>query len=140
MAEALAGSGITRKKSQSQILDGRACQKKADKRGAEYPSDVEDKFRGVFPTICGLIRRINKNGWEYENVIRELRRAELRLAIETVTAGLVSRIPDVFVITLHDAIYTTDASIGDVVNEFEAATGNISFRMWFKVELAPGTA
>ena len=101
---------------------------------------MEDKFRGVFTTICGLIRRINKNGWEYENVICELRWAELRLAIETVTAGLVSRIPDVFVITLHDAIYTTDASIGDVVNEFEAATGNISFRMWFKVELAPGTA
>ena len=48
--------------------------------------------------------------------------------------------PTWFVITLHDAIYTTDASIGDVVNEFEAATGNISFRMWFKVELALGTA
>ena len=134
MIDALAGSGITREKLKARFLTDVVAKKKANQRGAEYPSDVEDKFRELFPTIYRLIRRCNKDGWEHHNLIRRLQRAESHVVIETVAADLVSRMPDAFIITLHDAIYTTDDFIADVVSAFNTAFFETRFSMKLKVE------
>ena len=42
--------------------------------------------------------------------------------------------PDAFIITLHDAIYTTDDFIADVVSAFNTAFFETRFSMKLKVE------
>mgnify|MGYP000113780704 CR=1 FL=1 len=39
------------------------AKRKANVRGAEYPSDVEDVFREAFPTVWRFIRHVNRDGW-----------------------------------------------------------------------------
>ena len=109
------------------------AKRKANRHGAEYPSAVEDTFQRLFPSVYRFIRDINRDGWEHENLIRRLQREESRLVIETVAADLVVRHPEVFVLTLHDAIFTTARGIPVVVGAFEAAFERNGFPMSLKV-------
>jgi len=109
------------------------AKRKANARGAEYPSAVGDMFRRVFPSVYRFVRRVNHNGWQHENLIRELQRQESRLVIETVAADLVTRYPSTFFPTLHDAIYTTAKHVSKVERAFGRAFERSGFTMTLKV-------
>ena len=102
------------------------------KRG-NYPSAVEDMFREHFPTVYRFICGINKDGAEHANLIRLLQRAESDLVIHTVVADLAVRRPEMFILTLHDSIYTTARDIPEVVEAFEAAFNRNCFAMTLKL-------
>jgi hypothetical protein len=108
------------------------AKRKANRYGAEYPSQVEDIFRLLFPTVYGFIRDFNNDGWHHENLIRELQRQESKLVIETVAAALTTQYPDTFFLTLHDAIYTTSNHIPKVEQAFKNAFTQIGFQMTLK--------
>lgn len=103
-------------------------------KGSEYPSPIEDKFRELFPTVHRYIRHVNESGWEHANLIRMLQREESKLVIETVAADLTSRFPDVFFITLHDAIYTTPEHLLKVEDAFRLEFDRTGFPMKLKVD------
>ena len=124
---------FTRDDLKKRFLADVVAKRKANRHGAEYPSDVEDAFRRLFPSVYQFIREINRDGWEHENLIRRLQQKESKLVIETVAAELVVRNPEVFVLTLHDAIFTTASGIPIVVGAFEAAFDQIGYRMALKV-------
>jgi hypothetical protein len=109
------------------------AKRKANRYGDEYQSNVEDTFRRLFPSVYQFIRDINRDGWEHATLIRRLQQEESKLVIETVAADLVVRHPEVFVLTLHDAIFTTASGIPIVVGAFEAAFERIDFPMDLKV-------
>lgn len=110
------------------------AKKKANDRGAEYPSEIEDCFRALFPSVYGFIRAVNRDGSEHANLIRELQRLESSLVIETVAADLLTRFAGMFVLTLHDAIFTTPDGIPSVIASFESAFSENGFPMKLKVE------
>ncbi|WP_146371136.1 hypothetical protein [Symmachiella macrocystis] len=87
----------------------------------------------MFPSVYQFIREINRDGWEHENLIRRLQQEESKLVIETVAADLIARHPEVFVLTLHGAIFTTASGIPVVVGAFEAAFDQIGYPMSLKV-------
>jgi hypothetical protein len=132
--EAGKGSGLTRDELKKRFLADVLAKRKVNVHGAEYPSEVEDTFRSLFPSIYKFIRKFNKDGWEHENLIRRLQQEESTLVIETVAADLVLRHPEMFFLTLHDAIFTTERNIPIVVRAFEAAFERIGFPMKLKVE------
>ena len=103
------------------------AKKKASRRGAEYPSPVEDAFREVFPTVYRFVREFNRDGWEHANLIRELQRQESQFVIEMVAADLMARHPTMFIITLHDAIYVREVDLPKVVEAFKRAFERIGF-------------
>ncbi len=109
------------------------AKKKANRQGAEYPSDVEDCFRVTFPTVYGFIRDFNGDGWHHENLIRELQRQESAFVIEIVAAELVAQYPLLFIISLHDAIYSTARHIPKVVRAFKSAFAENDFSMSLKI-------
>ena len=126
-------SNFTRDEVKKRFLADVVAKRKANRHGAEYPSDVEDTFRRLFPTVWRFVRAVNRNGWEHENLIRRLQQEESKLVIETVAAELIARHPELFVLTLHDAIFTTASGIPVVVGAFEAAFDQIGYRMDLKV-------
>ena len=125
---------VTRDQLKKRFLTDVLAKRKANTRGAEYPSSVEDAFRSDFPSVYRFVRKVNKDGWEHENLIRRLQQEESKLVIETVADGLVRQYPQVFLITLHDAIYTTKSNRQIVVDAFEAAFDRIKFPMKLKIE------
>lgn len=125
---------VTRDQLKKRFLTDLLAKRKANTRGAEYPSSVEDAFRSDFPSVYRFIRQVNKDGWEHENLIRRLQQEESKLVIETVADGLVRQYPQVFLITLHDAIYTTKSNRQIVVDAFEAAFDRIKFSMKLKID------
>jgi hypothetical protein len=132
--EAGKGSGLTRDELKKRFLADVLAKRKVNTYGAEYPSAVEDVFRECFPSVYRFIRRINKDGWEHENLIRRLQQEESKLVIETVAADLITRYPGMFFLTLHDAIFTTERNIPIVVSAFKAAFERIGFPMKLKEE------
>ncbi len=132
MVERLEGTGISRDEVKRRFLADVIAKRKANSCGAEYPSDAEVRFRELFPTVYGFIRRINADGWEHANLIRLLQRAESEFVIETVAADLVARHPDVFFITLHDAIFTTAEHLPKVERAFLRGFAATDFRMSYK--------
>lgn len=106
-----------------------------DGRGVEYRSEVENMFRRLFPTVYRFIREFNGDGWEHENLIRELQRQESAFVIETVAADLVKRYPNTFFITLHDAIFSAERDIPKVLAAFEAGFDLIDF--WLNLKVSP---
>ena len=108
------------------------AKRKANSRGAEYPSDVEDCFSGLFPSVYQFIRSINRDGWEHSNLIRELQRQESSLVIETVAGYIMARHPRLFLLSLHDALYTTPRGIPDVVLGFTRAFDAMDFPLTIK--------
>ena len=109
------------------------AKRKANSQGDEYPSPVEDVFSESFPSVYQFIREFNADGWHHENLIRRLQQEESRLVIETVAADLVVSHPGVFLLTLHDAIFTTPRYIPDVIGAFERAFLRTGFAMALKV-------
>ena len=109
------------------------AKRKTNRFGCEYPSDLEACFRRSFPCVYRFIRKFNKDGWEHANLIRELQRQESSLVIETVAANLVNSHPGVFLMTLHDAIFTTEEYIPIVVQAFEDAFEQNDYPMSWKV-------
>jgi hypothetical protein len=128
------GSGLTRDQLKKRFLTDVVAKRMANAHGAEYPSDVEDAFRCLFPSVHRFIRKFNGDGWEHENLIRRLQQEESNLVIETVAADLIMRHPGMFFLTLHDAIFTTERNIPIVVSAFEAAFERIGFPMKLKGE------
>jgi len=124
---------LTRDELKSRFLADVLAKKKANDRGAEYPSAVENCFRPLFPSVYRFIRDINRDGWEHANLIRELQRQESTLVIETVAANLLTREPRLFVLTLHDAIFTAPQAIPSVMSAFDVAFRRIDFPMTLKV-------
>lgn len=131
--EAGKGPKLTRDQLKKRFLADVIAKRKANKYGDEYPSVVEDTFREWFPCVYQFIRQFNKDGWEHENLIRRLQQEESKLVIETVADDLVLLHPKMFLITLHDAIFTTECNIPIVVNAFHAAFDRIGFPMSLKV-------
>jgi hypothetical protein len=125
-------SGLTRDQLKKRFLTDVVAKRMANAHGAEYPSDVEDAFRCLFPSVHRFIRKFNGDGWEHENLIRRLQQEESNLVIETVAADLIMRHPGMFFLTLHDAIFTTERNIPIVVSAFEAAFERIGFPMKLK--------
>ena len=124
---------LTRDEFKERFLADVIAKRKANKDGAEYPSAVEDCFRKLFPSVYRFIRDINCDGWEHANLIRLLQRQESTLVIETVAADLLTRLPRLFVLTLHDAIFTAPQGIPAVVSVFHAAFCKIDFPMTLKI-------
>lgn len=133
MVAELSAKGIGREELKRRFLADVVAKKKANKYGAEYPSDIENTFRRLFPSVYGFIRRVNHDGWEHCNLIHQLQRAESKLVIETVAADLVTRFPEMFLITLHDAIYTTEQHLPQVVEAFHRAFDQTGFPMTLKI-------
>lgn len=124
---------LTREDLKKRFLTDVVAKRKANRHGAEYPSDIEDRFRALFPSLYKFIRDINCDGWEHKNLIRQMQQEESKLVIEAVAANLVARHPRIFVLTLHDAIFTTASGIPVVVGAFEAAFDQIGYPMTLKV-------
>jgi hypothetical protein len=110
------------------------AKRKANRYGDEYPSDLEDIFRELFPIVYRCIRDTNRDGWEHANLIRRLQQEESKLVIETVAAELTARYPELPILTLHDAIFTTPDGIPSVIASFESAFSENGFPMNLKVE------
>ena len=125
---------MTRDKLKDRFFADILAKRKANEYGAEYPSDVENVFKDLFPTVYHFIRHINCYGWEHANLIRALQRRESRFVIECVAASLLDRYPYMFLITLHDAIYSTPGDIPRVVDAFKEGFDTIGFQMSYKVE------
>jgi len=70
---------LSREQLKRRILTDVIAKRKANARGAEYPSAVEDYFLRHFPSVYHFIRVINHDGWQHENLIRLLQREESRL-------------------------------------------------------------
>ena len=111
------------------------AKRKTNRFGSEYPSDLEACFRRLFPCVYHFIRKFNNDGWEHANLIRELQRQESSLVIETVAANLVNSHPGVFLMTLHDAIFTIEEYIPIVVQAFEDAFEQNGYPMSLKVSV-----
>lgn len=130
------GIEMTRDKVKCKYLCDVLAKKKVktrDGRSVEYPSNVENTFRRLFPTEYQFVREFNRDGREHENLIRELQRQESAFVIETVAADLVTRYPGMFAISLHDAIFSAERDIPKVLAAFEAGLNRINFRMNLKV-------
>ena len=129
------GIEMCRQKLKKKFLSDVIAKRKANSTGAEYPSAVEDCFRELFPQIYSFVRSFNHDGWEHSNLIRELQRQESSLVIETVAADLVRSYPDAFLLTLHDAIFTTEEHIPIVASAFENAFRQIDYPMSLEVSV-----
>ena len=123
---------LTRDEVKKRFLVDVLAKRKANARGVEYPSVVEDCFRRLFPSVYRYIREVNRDGWEHAKMIRQLQREESSLVVETVAAHLLTRHPDLFVLTLHDAIFTAPGSIPLVLREFERTFDETGFPMTLK--------
>lgn len=101
------------------------------KRG-RYHSVVEDAFRELFPEVHAFIREINRD--DHASLIRLLQRLESHLVIEQVCGQLTVNYPELFLITLHDAIYSTEDGVPLIVDAFQAQFRELAFPMKLKVE------
>lgn len=101
--------------------------------GTEYQSNVEDTFRRYYPTTYRFIRETNKDGWEHENVIRQLQRRESDLVIHRVAPGIMARCSGLLE-TLHDAVFMTEDRIHVAGKEFDAAFKERGIKMTWEIE------
>jgi len=101
------------------------------KRG-RYPSAVEDAFRSLFPAVHSLIRQINRQ--HHATLIRQLQRMESTLVIEQVSGRLMKRHQDLFLVTLHDAIYGRESEVHVIEAGFQETFDMIGYRIPLKTE------
>jgi hypothetical protein len=132
------GVELPRKTLKLRFLRDVLAKRRVGRRGAEYPSPVEDAFRELFPSVYAFVRMVNTDGWEHKNLIRALQREESHFVIETVADAFVERHPGIFLITLHDAIYTTSEHLPKVVDTFHACFELTGFSMQLRTEGAAG--
>lgn len=113
--------GLSRDEIKRRFLCDVLAKRKANKAGDEYKSVVEDRFAMLFPLVYRYIRTVNKQGWQHANLIRQLQRAESALVIGQVCEGLRLRHPEMFVVSLHDAVYSIAENMQTIRAEFERA-------------------
>jgi hypothetical protein len=113
--------GFSRDQIKKRFLCDVLAKRKANKRGDEYQSRLEDRFAMLFPMIYRYVRATNRQGWEHANLIRQLQRAESDLVIAQVCEGIRRRHPDIFVVSLHDALFSTEQNMRTIRAEFERA-------------------
>lgn len=97
-----------------------------------YPSPLENKFLELFPTVHRFVRSINAT--HHANLIRRLQVEESSLVIGRVAADFMVRNPDAFVISLHDAIYSTPGNLPALEQSFHRCFTAIDFPMKLKIE------
>ena len=100
------------------------------KRG-RYPSDLEQAFRAMFPSVFRIVRAINRD--DHALAIRLLQRLESWVVVEQVAPRLIGRIRFA---TLHDAIYSPVNKLEVVEAAFHEVFDAIGFRMSLKKESA----
>jgi hypothetical protein len=127
------GLAMPREKLKRKFLCDVLAKRWANERGSEYPSVVEDIFGCRFPSVYRFVREFNAHGMHHARLIRELQRQESSFVIETVAADLVVSHPDLFIITVHDAVFTVPEGVSVVQQAFERAFAKIDFRMTLKV-------
>lgn len=121
--------GMSRDEIKRRFLCDVLAKRKANRRGDEYKSTLEDRFAAMFPPVYRYVRAVNKDGWEHANLIRELQRAESSLVIADVCEGLRVRHPQLFVVTLHDAVYSIEKHMPTIKAEFERAFDECGYSM-----------
>jgi hypothetical protein len=126
------GVEITRETLKHKLLRDVIAKKKAGRGSFEYPSLIEGVFSELFPTVYLFVRWYNRDGWEHQNLIRELQRQEAGLVIERVAGELVTKHPRDFFITVHDSIYTTPGKAEKVRRAFEKEFDRMGFAMRLK--------
>lgn len=125
--------GMNRECVKKRLLTDVFAKKKRNPRGDEYPSPIEDEFRERFPYVYRYIRKVNRDGFEHQNLIRLLQQDESALVIELVAWDLINRHPDLFLITLHDAIFTTLGNEQKVFDAFGRAFDCVGTQMRLKL-------
>jgi len=114
----------TKKKFLTDVL----AKRKSNKHGGEYQSDIEDRFRSLYAPVWSYIRRVNRDGWEHANLIRELQRAESAFVIGDVSERLRQKSSKLFFTTLHDSIYSTEDELPLVRAAFDDAFDSLGYR------------
>jgi len=97
------------------------------KKRGDYPSEVQDAFRSLFPSVFKFVREMNSD--DHGTLIRLLQRMESRLVIESLSPRLLGRISFV---TLHDEVYAQKTDLHLVRSEFDRMFDEIGFRMALK--------
>lgn len=115
------------------LTDVLAC-RPVNKRGKLYPSLVRSTFEAAFPEVWAFIRETNKK--DHATLIRALQRAESSLVIGSVCERLRVHHPDRFVITLHDAIYSTERTMPIVEQGFLDAFQEQDFKLHYEIKAA----
>lgn len=113
--------GMTRDEIKKRFLCDVLAKRKANNRGGEYQSRLEDRFAALFPPVYRFIRTVNKHGWEHANLIRQLQQAESSLVIGQVCESIRQTHPKMFLVTLHDAIFATEQNMPTIRSEFDRA-------------------
>ena len=126
MIDQLVDHGISR-----DMFKRRFLQDVIAKKG-QYPSVVTNSFCNLFPSVHRFIRDINKS--DHATLIRQLQQAESEFIIGTVANDFMSRFPTQFVISLHDALYTTPHNLPALEQSFHRAFKQIGFRMRLKID------
>jgi hypothetical protein len=134
LQERLADTGVcmSRDSLKLRVLRDVFAKRKANAAGAEYPSQVEDIFQQHFPTVYAFIREFNRDGWQHENLIRELQRQESQFVVETVAADLLRTHPRTCFITLHDAIFAAASDLPKVKAAFDRGFATTGLKMKYK--------
>ena len=125
---------LSRTEAKTRFMADVLAKKKANSDGAEYPSHVEDVFGELFPTVYRFIRNVNKGGFEHENLIRELQRQESGFVIGIVADWLAAQYPEVFALTLHDAIYATPRDLPTIQKALDHGFAKTGFSLATKVD------
>lgn len=128
------GIETTRDRIKLTFLADILAKRKANRHGAEYPSEMESIFREEFPGVWQFIRIVNGHGWNHERLIRILQRLESWLVIENVCQRFMTDNPSEFVITLHDAIYVCPGAVERATAAFEGVFEALEFHMTLKIE------
>lgn len=126
MVEQLQVDGISRDEFKHRFLADVIAKKR------RYPSVVEDKFKELFASVWEFIRGVNQG--DHANLIRRLQREESKFVIEMVAADFIERNPTAFIITLHDAIFTTRRNLQALEQSFHRGFDLTGFPMRLKVE------
>ncbi|MDA7980940.1 MAG: hypothetical protein MPJ50_19470 [Pirellulales bacterium] len=135
LSKALAENGhpATLSQVKQRFLCDVLAKRKANRLGAEYPSEIEQIFKGEFPSVWQFIRIVNGQGWQHWELIRILQQVESWLVIQNVCQRFVDKHPEEFLITLHDAIYVRPDAVELARTAFEDVFADLDFPMTLKV-------
>ena len=87
-----------------------------------YKSEVENGFRGCFPTVYHCVKQINKGN--YTNLIRLLQFIESEVVIHRVFSSLIGSSDSPFAV-LHDSIYAKRSDAKLVIDCFDSVSSDI---------------
>lgn len=99
-------------------------------RKSYYPSPVEDLFRDEFPVVWQFIKDFNRGN--HAALIRELQRMEAAFVVGVVCQGLAQHWPDVWFLTLHDAVYARERDMARIEAALQAGCDQVGFQLKWK--------